>query len=92
MTKKTRHLLKTTIKQCNKQKLKVQVLKLFNFICLFSAGAPTQPEDVTLAQDSEGWYLKWKKPLDNGGLPLLTYSIEYRLVLFLRVQEVIYFV
>ncbi|KAI6186999.1 Receptor protein-tyrosine kinase [Aphelenchoides besseyi] len=42
------------------------------------AGAPDPPEDVTLQQDALGWYLKWKKPMDNGGLPLTFYAIDFR--------------
>ncbi|KAI6223602.1 Fibronectin type-III domain-containing protein [Aphelenchoides fujianensis] len=42
------------------------------------AGAPDPPENVSLEEDMLGWYLKWTKPADNGGLPLTFYAIDFR--------------
>ena len=43
-----------------------------------AAGAPAPPENVSLGHDAESWYVKWRKPADNGGLPLTLYAIDFR--------------
>uniref|UniRef100_A0A914C3G4 receptor protein-tyrosine kinase n=1 Tax=Acrobeloides nanus TaxID=290746 RepID=A0A914C3G4_9BILA len=42
------------------------------------AGTPSEPRDVKLDQDQEGFILRWQAPETDGGASISSYAVEYR--------------
>uniref|UniRef100_A0AC35FY27 Fibronectin type-III domain-containing protein n=1 Tax=Panagrolaimus sp. PS1159 TaxID=55785 RepID=A0AC35FY27_9BILA len=43
------------------------------------AGTPSAPISVEITKERAFWILKWQQPENDGGAPIVSYAVEYRL-------------
>uniref|UniRef100_F1KQA4 receptor protein-tyrosine kinase n=1 Tax=Ascaris suum TaxID=6253 RepID=F1KQA4_ASCSU len=41
-------------------------------------GTPSAPASVLLVHENDQWIVRWQKPLNDGGSPIMSYALEYR--------------
>lgn len=68
--------LKYLIRRRNKAELRVG--QNFERISNGLAGTPSEPLNVKLEQEKEGFTLRWDKPENDGGANINHYAVEYR--------------